>query len=221
MPWASTRARWWWRAMTGGCGGGGAGHPWPWKWPPSHEWGLTDIRTVCSNEEMRWDGQQLGTEHAVALPGLARLNNLVRCVQTPEFAGVTFHEVLAKSALNRVPRQSQMPFGWTINPYRGCSHACVYCLDPDTLILMADGRQKPLKSVAVGDSIMGTQTIGSYRRYVATTVLAHGPQSNVPTESPSPMARRSSRAATIVSSRSAAGSMSPGPAMEHKGRTSP
>jgi DNA repair photolyase len=76
---------------------------------------------------MRWDGQQLGTEEPSALPGLAKLNNLVRSVQTPEFAGVTFHEVLAKSALNRVPRQSQMPFGWTINPYRGCSHACVYC----------------------------------------------------------------------------------------------
>jgi DNA repair photolyase len=76
---------------------------------------------------MRWDGQQLGTEEPSALPGLAKLNNLVRSVQTPDFAGVTFHEVLAKSALNRVPRQSQMPFGWTINPYRGCSHACVYC----------------------------------------------------------------------------------------------
>ncbi len=76
---------------------------------------------------MRWDGQQLGTEEPSALPGLAKLNNLVRSVQTPEFAGVTFHEVLARSALNRVPRQSQMPFGWTINPYRGCSHACVYC----------------------------------------------------------------------------------------------
>lgn len=38
-----------------------------------------------------------------------------------------FHEVLAKSALNKVPSQSAMPFGWTINPYRGCSHACVYC----------------------------------------------------------------------------------------------
>ncbi len=76
---------------------------------------------------MRWDGQQLGTEEPSALPGLAQLNNLVRSVQTPEFVGVTFHEVLAKSALNRVPRQSQMPFGWTINPYRGCSHACVYC----------------------------------------------------------------------------------------------
>jgi DNA repair photolyase len=121
---------------------------------------------------MRWDGQQLGTEEPSALPGLAKLNNLVRSVQTPDFAGVTFHEVLAKSALNRVPRQSQMPFGWTINPYRGCSHACAYCLDPDTLILMADGRQKPLRSVVVGDAIMGTQTVGSYRRYVPTTVLA-------------------------------------------------
>ncbi|GHD45289.1 Rv2578c family radical SAM protein [Mycetocola manganoxydans] len=121
---------------------------------------------------MRWDAQQLGTEEPSALPGLAKLNNLVRSVSTPEFAGVTFHEVLAKSALNRVPRQSQMPFGWTINPYRGCSHACAYCLDPDTLILMADGRQKPLKSVEVGDAIMGTESDGKYRHYVATTVLA-------------------------------------------------
>lgn len=76
---------------------------------------------------MRWSGQELTTEQAGALPGLARLNNLVRSVRTPEFDGITFHEVLAKSALNRVPGQSAMPFGWTINPYRGCSHACAYC----------------------------------------------------------------------------------------------
>jgi DNA repair photolyase len=76
---------------------------------------------------MRWSGQELQVEQPGALPGLARLNNLVRSVQTPEFAGITFHEVLAKSALNRVPGQSAMPFGWTINPYRGCSHACTYC----------------------------------------------------------------------------------------------
>lgn len=52
---------------------------------------------------------------------------LVRSVRTPEFAGLTFHEVMAKSALNRVPAASAMPFEWTVNPYRGCSHQCVYC----------------------------------------------------------------------------------------------
>ena len=77
---------------------------------------------------MRWSGQAIGTENTDALPGLARLNNLVRSVTTPEFAGVTFHEVLAKSALNHIPGGGgAMPFDWTINPYRGCSHACVYC----------------------------------------------------------------------------------------------
>jgi DNA repair photolyase len=77
---------------------------------------------------MRWSAQRLSDASADALPGLARLSNLVQSVRTPEFQGVTFHEVLAKSALNRVPGESKvMPYGWTINPYRGCTHACVYC----------------------------------------------------------------------------------------------
>jgi len=76
---------------------------------------------------MRWDGQTLGAEAADALPGLVKLSNLIRSVSTPEFAGITFHEVAAKSALNRVAPGSVVPFPWTINPYRGCSHACVYC----------------------------------------------------------------------------------------------
>ncbi|RFA22560.1 Rv2578c family radical SAM protein [Subtercola boreus] len=76
---------------------------------------------------MRWNGQQLDTRDDSALPGLARLSNLVRSVTTPEFAGITFHEVLAKSAINHVPGASTMPFSYTINPYRGCSHACTYC----------------------------------------------------------------------------------------------
>ncbi|MCB2412313.1 Rv2578c family radical SAM protein [Demequina sp. TTPB684] len=76
---------------------------------------------------MRWQGQKLESEAGDALPGLAKISNLIRSVRTPEFAGVTFHEVAAKSALNRVGPGSAVPFGWTINPYRGCSHACVYC----------------------------------------------------------------------------------------------
>jgi DNA repair photolyase len=76
---------------------------------------------------MRWQGQQLGTPDAAALPGMEVMDGLVRSVTTPEFAGMTFHEVLAKTALNRVPGASAMPFDWTVNPYRGCSHACTYC----------------------------------------------------------------------------------------------
>lgn len=78
---------------------------------------------------MRWSGQEIGRETAAEqrAPALLGLSGLVRSVSTPEFQGVTFHEVTAKSALNRVPASSSMPFEWTVNPYRGCSHACVYC----------------------------------------------------------------------------------------------
>lgn len=76
---------------------------------------------------MRWQGQTIDDADAAALPGMENRSGIVRSVTTPEFAGMTFHEVLAKSALNHVPGGSRMPFSWTINPYRGCSHACVYC----------------------------------------------------------------------------------------------
>ena len=66
-----------------------------------------------------------------------------------------------------------MPFGWTVNPYRGCSHGCRYCLAGDTPILMADGRTRPLSELRVGDRIYGTERVGNRRRYVTTRVLAH------------------------------------------------
>lgn len=70
-----------------------------------------------------------GVGAAPALPGM---RGLLRSVRTPEFSGLVFHEVEAKSALNRVPGASPMPFTWTINPYRGCSHACAYCFARNT-----------------------------------------------------------------------------------------
>jgi DNA repair photolyase len=48
-----------------------------------------------------------------------------RTFDTPHFRGIEFIEAEAKTIINRVPRG--MPFTWTINPYRGCSHACSYC----------------------------------------------------------------------------------------------
>jgi DNA repair photolyase len=35
-----------------------------------------------------------------------------------------YQEIRCRSALNRV---EGMPFRWTLNPYRGCTHACHYC----------------------------------------------------------------------------------------------
>jgi DNA repair photolyase len=107
-----------------------------------------------------------------ALPLIER-GAVARTFDTPGFRGMTFYEVQAKSVVNRVPEASRMPFRWTINPYRGCQHACTYCLQGETPILMADGRTKPLAEVRTGDEIYGTVRRGSYRRYAITTVLAH------------------------------------------------
>ncbi|HEV3216666.1 MAG TPA: radical SAM protein [Vicinamibacterales bacterium] len=38
--------------------------------------------------------------------------------------GATYQEVTCRSALNAV---KGMPFDWTLNPYRGCTHGCHYC----------------------------------------------------------------------------------------------
>ena len=98
---------------------------------------------------------------------------ITRTFDTPGFRGMTFYEIQAKSIVNRVPATSRMAFTWTINPYRGCQHSCVYCQPGDTPVLMADGRTKPLADVRVGDAIYGTVRSGFYRRYAITTVLAH------------------------------------------------
>ncbi len=74
---------------------------------------------------MRWDGQSIEVDDG-ALPGLERIG-FVRSVRTPQFDGITFHEVLCKSALNKIPGAAALPFNYTVNGYRGCSHACRYC----------------------------------------------------------------------------------------------
>ncbi|XIE80855.1 Rv2578c family radical SAM protein [Streptomyces sp. SBR177] len=82
---------------------------------------------------MRWDhlADTPGPPAAPAAPAEIALFGrdavTTRTFDTPEFRGITFHEVRAKSIVNRVPGASRMPFEWTVNPYRGCTHACVYC----------------------------------------------------------------------------------------------
>jgi DNA repair photolyase len=72
---------------------------------------------------MRWDMQRV--ENDLRLPGVGD-GTVVRTFDAPEAMGINFHEVRARSALNHVPG-SRYGFSWTINPYRGCTHACVFC----------------------------------------------------------------------------------------------
>lgn len=75
---------------------------------------------------MRWSDQSVEAERSRSLPGY-REPAAVRTFYAPEALETNFYEVRSKSALNRVPKASQMPFRWTVNPYRGCTHACKFC----------------------------------------------------------------------------------------------
>src|SRR4051812_19354499 len=89
---------------------------------------------VCSYWNMRWENLAADLETGTpsdTLP-LGLPNAVVRTFDTPGFAGMTFYEIRSKSIISRVPAASRMPFEWTINPYRGCSHACTYCFARNT-----------------------------------------------------------------------------------------
>ena len=86
---------------------------------------------------MRWDSLRLSSNAdqpdesgQQALFGRAAV--VTRTFDTPGFRGITFHEIHARSIISKVPEASRVPFRWTINPYRGCSHACVYCFARNT-----------------------------------------------------------------------------------------
>jgi len=123
---------------------------------------MSDFRWRLADDER--DGQP-------ALFGVDDLTGPQR--GTGRLSGLEFLHVTTKRILNEVPPQSRMPFRWTINVYRGCSHACVYCLAGDTRILLANGHSRQLAKLQVGDRVYGTVRDGRTRRYVPTAVLAH------------------------------------------------
>jgi DNA repair photolyase len=81
---------------------------------------------MCEHVFVRWDNLKVEEERSHQLPGY-REPAAIRTFDAPEALDVRFYEVQARSVLNRVPKASRMPFRWTINPYRGCTHACLYC----------------------------------------------------------------------------------------------
>ena len=70
--------------------------------------------------------------------------------------------------------RSRVPFSWTVNPYRGCSHSCTYCAMGRNA--GPHGRRPDPRRSRIcgsGDEIIGTERRGRYRRYVRTRVLDH------------------------------------------------
>lgn len=75
---------------------------------------------------VRWSNLTLDEEERARLPGYPD-EAVVRHFDAPGALATRFYEVRARSILNQVPESSAVPFRWTVNPYRGCTHACVYC----------------------------------------------------------------------------------------------
>jgi DNA repair photolyase len=91
--------------------------------------------------------------------------------ESPESIATTLEPDRAREVIT-TNDSPDIGFDQSINPYRGCENACVYCACPSTPVLMADGAVRALGHLNVGDAIYGTERRGLYRRYVRTTVLA-------------------------------------------------
>lgn len=98
---------------------------------------------------MRWSNLSLEAEQTARLPGYSD-EATVRHFEAPEAVATRFYEVRAKSVLNRVPERSAVPFRWTVNPYRGCSHHCAYCFArPTHLYLGFDAGEDFAREIVV------------------------------------------------------------------------
>ena len=94
------------------------------RWRATAKW--RSVLGVREHVFVQWSNLTLEADETARLPGY-RDEAVVRHFEAPDSVPTRFYDVRAKSILNRVPEASRMPFRWTINVYRGCSHGCVYC----------------------------------------------------------------------------------------------
>src|ERR1051325_3507842 len=74
--------------------------------------------------DLRW---QLVDDTAADPQGALFDEVVERPIGRGRLSGMEFLHVHARRIINEVPAASRMPFRFTINAYRGCSHACTYC----------------------------------------------------------------------------------------------
>ena len=91
--------------------------------------------------------------------------------ESPESVPTTLEPDRAREVIT-TNDSPDISFEQSINPYRGCSHACLYCVSPETPVLMADGSTRAIGKLQPGEWLYGTERTASHRRYVRTKVLA-------------------------------------------------
>jgi DNA repair photolyase len=118
-------------------------------------------RGALSNPPGRFDAQQVSA-----------VDDGWYMEEEPDTIATTLEPERARSVIS-TNDSPDVPFEKSINPYRGCAHACVYCSEGETPVLAANGRTCRLDKLRVGDEIYGTRRVGVYRRFVRSRVLAH------------------------------------------------
>ena len=128
-------------------------------------------RTIIGKQSFKGRGTLSNPPGRFDLQQLAPVDDGWYLEEQPDSIATTLEPERAREIIN-TNDSPDIPFEQSINPYRGCEHACTYCVGPDTPILMADGSTREISSLQIGDSIYGTVRNGRYRRYTKTKVLA-------------------------------------------------
>ncbi|HEY2808479.1 MAG TPA: PA0069 family radical SAM protein [Steroidobacteraceae bacterium] len=128
-------------------------------------------RTLIGRQNFRGRGALSNPPGRFDLQQLAPVDDGWYLEDAPESIATTLEPEKAREVIT-TNDSPDIAFEKSINPYRGCEHACAYCVRPETPVLMADGSTRQIAKLKVGDGIYGTVRRGRYRRYARTQVLA-------------------------------------------------
>ena len=128
-------------------------------------------RTITGKQKFRGRGALSNPAGRFDLTQLEAVDDGWFVEESPDSIATTLEPDSARAVIT-TNDSPDIPFEQSINPYRGCEHACPYCVDPRTPVLMADGSLREIAELRAGDAIYGTVRKGWFRRYVKTQVLA-------------------------------------------------
>jgi DNA repair photolyase len=128
-------------------------------------------RTITGKQKFKGRGALSNPAGRFDLTQLEAVDDGWFVEESPDSIATTLEPDSARAVIT-TNDSPDIPFEQSINPYRGCEHACPYCASPETPIIMADGTLREIAKLQAGDAIYGTVRRGRYRRYVKTQVLA-------------------------------------------------